>query len=840
MRRGISTFISLLLYLAIALSAIGIVLNVAFPLIERIQETGAVQNQIDTLSELDQQIRLVAGEGRQSSRTMTLSFRKGSIHFNRKTRNIYYEINTESPIISSHATKQIGQLTLSANADATVSRTRRNGTDCYLMENQHLEACIRSVPKDPIFSDSSGYWRMDGFDNATRADTTVNGNTGTVTGESFHHGTRGGLLASQGTDPEWTTGRQGTGLRFDGADDFVNATNDSATSLRSGFTIAAWIKPEADCSSNRMEVFHPTARWILRCEDRSEGGFGSPGNTFSPGIQLQLEVDGNWYNINTTIPTGEWSYVVGTYDNRTERLYVDGVLEDSYAVDGPVDEGGAVPHIGAHPSGNHFNGTIDEVRLWDRDLTPAEINVSMTGRFPPNRSVASYSFEAGTGQVVHDTHTRVQGRFRGGTSFDGGDDAVDISESDALPSGNEEYALAAWFNAEQDCSCGIVGWGNWGTANEATALRLHNSGGAENISLRHYWWSNDLDADTAVPYDGWHHVVAQFNGTHRSIWLDGERVAVDTPAGHDAVVQDATIGVTNNNEHFNGTLDAVQVYNRSLSAQEIRWEYLQRADDHYVNTSMMLVSLHDKETGRYLNGSLYTQVNGSRASRTGRGHTVAETGATLPAGETVLNLSGSGSGDYNVSYQLLSGSDFLTVTAAGDPVTTGIDHVLTSRAADDKYIDGVQRGEGVYTDQDIDYGAAVSEDLTLVSGVVGADGFQRVGFDNETSGGRYELNVTGRGETRFLVPFTQGTHEDVQGRERYITGGVFGDNGFFDFANPNFGGSLTTEKRVRVTLGYENILLDGFERSISPGTYDIVITNNGAADGKVNVSVKVQ
>ena len=92
--------------------------------------------------------------------------------------------------------------------------------------------------------------------------------------------------------------------------------------------------------------------------------------------------------------------------------------------------------------------------------------------------------------------------------FDGTNDYVAVSNPSSIPVGIESYTIEAWFYADQMGTRGIVGWGNYGSYNQVTALRLHGSNG-----FRHYWWANDLDVTTGDISGAWHHVAVTWDGT---------------------------------------------------------------------------------------------------------------------------------------------------------------------------------------------------------------------------------------------------------------------------------------------------------------------------------------
>ncbi len=255
------------------------------------------------------------------------------------------------------------------------------------------------------------------------------------------------------------------------------------------------------------------------------------------------------------------------------------------------------------------------------DIDTYDTDVSAVARWPMDENTGTTvddSTDGGHDGTLQGDAGWTSGRFGSGLTFDGNGDYVDVTEQSDIPDGSEDYAITAWFRADGDCSCGILGWGNYGTANETTALRLHNSGNADEISLRHYWWGNDIDATTTVPYGGvWHLVVAQFNGTHRQIWLDGEKVAEDTPgSGHNAQVQDVTIGTTNTNEYFDGSIDDPRIYASALSPGQI--------DGIYNNGIGLNVSLDMLPRERLSDVAVYY----GNPSAADPGHTAADLNVT--------------------------------------------------------------------------------------------------------------------------------------------------------------------------------------------------------------------
>lgn len=161
---------------------------------------------------------------------------------------------------------------------------------------------------------------------------------------------------------------------------------------------------------------------------------------------------------------------------------------------------------------------------------------------------------------------------------------VSIDDPKDIPSGDDTYAIEAWFFANTAAGAkGIMGWGTWGAGNQVNALRLMNHG------FRHYWWGNDLDWATDNITGEWHHIIAQFDGTTRSLWFDGEEITSDKPAGHNCQIADVNIGVTNNRtEFFDGIIDEVRLYDRGLTEDEILKNYKAESNASAVNPARKL------------------------------------------------------------------------------------------------------------------------------------------------------------------------------------------------------------------------------------------------------------
>ncbi|WP_162910835.1 LamG-like jellyroll fold domain-containing protein [Hymenobacter oligotrophus] len=149
-------------------------------------------------------------------------------------------------------------------------------------------------------------------------------------------------------------------------------------------------------------------------------------------------------------------------------------------------------------------------------------------------------------------------------TFNGTNQYVSIPATATVPVGNSSYTIEAWIRPTQMGTYGIIGWGNYGTNNQVNALRLSPSG------LINYWWANDLILSTGNLAGAWHHVAATFDGTTRTIYLNGVAIGSDTPTGHAVPnANNLRIGSTNNGEYFPGSIDEVRVWNVARTAAQL-------------------------------------------------------------------------------------------------------------------------------------------------------------------------------------------------------------------------------------------------------------------------------
>ncbi len=139
-----------------------------------------------------------------------------------------------------------------------------------------------------------------------------------------------------------------------------------------------------------------------------------------------------------------------------------------------------------------------------------------------------------------------------------------------LPTGNSQYYIEVWYNSNSSSNGnGLVGWGNYGSSNEANAFRRKT--GAD--GYLNFWWANDFGVNQSISASSWYYAGAMFDGTNRAIFHNGGNIGSDTPVGHNMQNSNFRIASTNNGEYWDGLIDEVRISKASRSTSWIGAEY---------------------------------------------------------------------------------------------------------------------------------------------------------------------------------------------------------------------------------------------------------------------------
>jgi hypothetical protein len=194
-----------------------------------------------------------------------------------------------------------------------------------------------------------------------------------------------GVLAGNAT---FGAGRVGSGFVLDGNRDGVRVGTGTNLHLQD-FTVEAWIKR----SSATLASFNGNGNGEIFVVGTNPGGWGLRINQADNRLVLGKSGGAQSSSAATVIDTN-WHHVAVTRRGTEVVFYVDGVAYQAPAFDPGTFTFAAPAYIGAwlNPFGqvdNSFYGAIDELAVYNRSLTAAEIQAIYTsntfGKCPPNR-----------------------------------------------------------------------------------------------------------------------------------------------------------------------------------------------------------------------------------------------------------------------------------------------------------------------------------------------------------------------------------------------------------------------------------------------------------------------
>jgi hypothetical protein len=226
----------------------------------------------------------------------------------------------------------------------------------------------------------AGYWPFDETNGYTAFDSTTN--------------SREAALMSYYSDPsQWVSGQIGGALSFDGGSQFLWVTN-YVEPANNTLTISAWVFAAAENSlASVIDSYGQNRIGQFRFGLASAGTSPLTGGVISQAAGYVAATEA------TSFPTGSWQHVALVADGATVRLYRNGLQVATNAYNGTIVFPSAISNmfIGARIADDgydlnitpgYWGGMIDDLGMWTRGLTAAEITAFMlpatsVSRLPP-------------------------------------------------------------------------------------------------------------------------------------------------------------------------------------------------------------------------------------------------------------------------------------------------------------------------------------------------------------------------------------------------------------------------------------------------------------------------
>jgi hypothetical protein len=425
-----------------------------------------------------------------------------------------------------------------------------------------------------------GYWTFDGRD-------IVNGVVRDLSGQA-NHGNPFNIASST----FYTRGKIGQGVRFDGINDRIEVPANASLNTKAPLTVSAWIKPVSYGGGNQGAIIAKTNGGSAGWWFVANGSSGHNTLAFTVGFNpAGMIVNGT----DDVLVLNQWQHVVFTWDGTVNtsgvHIYKNGV-ETTYGTvsngSGTINDDSAFNlTIGTLSGGTQmFDGTIDDVHLYNRVLSASEIR-------------KLYS-QGSNGKIGVSPLNPLDTGLLGYWTFDGKNTpgrALDLSGND-----NSAYfyniASSTFYTRGKMGQAvnysGVTGTGSAFTrVNPGTTFTysgwIYIPSGTININSNlmtngnaiGLWITTDkinFDAggahlsNTAMTRNAWHHVAVVDNATAVTFYLDGVAdgsTSIATDMFFNSMGCDDGTGA----ECFTGKQDDVRLYSRALSATEIRQLY---------------------------------------------------------------------------------------------------------------------------------------------------------------------------------------------------------------------------------------------------------------------------
>lgn len=474
------------------------------------------------------------------------------------------------------------------------SNPSTGGTDGWIRYNSSTHQMVSCAGNQwkamgPMISAPTGglvgYWKMDETGSTTTAlDSSGNGHDGTM---------QGGLSGANST-----TGIVGTALTFDGSGNCIDLGGDSAV-LPDAFTVTAWVNYTDPSPATRiffgwasggglpnLYIDNATYNWPLMYM----------GNTNFVYFKAAPFNSTGWHHVAYVLPGSAQS------DITNAKMYVDGNETPLYQLTssgGQNTKTNAVIGASGGCGGGGFKGDLDEVRLYDRALSAAEVKaVYLASGGTSNPDIT-------TGLVAHWKLDETGGTSVADSSGQGNDGTWNGTAAVQSVAGHDSTALDFDISPATEVTVPDSPELDISGTDITLAMWVYPESGSGDQALINKTWNNDLTYpyyQYAIEYDdmgatdqfrfifgdtggglnnllavgpttigAWQHLAFTYDGTRTVGYING--VQKDVQNNTNSIEARGLLlrlgSDFQSGQHFNGYLDDVRVYNRALSAQDV-------------------------------------------------------------------------------------------------------------------------------------------------------------------------------------------------------------------------------------------------------------------------------
>lgn len=427
-----------------------------------------------------------------------------------------------------------------------------------------------------------GYWPLDG-DNYNSA-------TGRVTDKTpyEHHGNNNGATLT--TD---RMGQSNGAMNFNGSSWIDTGT--VFPSINALMTISIWVNPGtsqttyADIWGNHANYDGIVMQQNADNLNQYSFGYGNGSSWIGTGF----------FNLTAN----QWQHVVAVKDSQNCYIYINGVEQISARVSCPSN---IVPSTGPNfriaqgfSSGRYFNGSISDVRVYNRALSATEVS-TLYGSYKPK--IVSDSLQKGlildmpltskytktvtAGSEIMVDRTPYSNNGQNSGAAIGSDSANFVEESDvvAVPgaflNNLSKITESVWINPSVLCEGSRTDWDIFLSRADPWGYMGFYRSGSNFIPDFYLALSNGsrrVSASISVSTNQWYHVAGVYDGSKMKIYINGvesnniDASGVTATTGDSLAIGDYHVGY--HDVSPNAKMSSVKIYNRALAADEIKLLY---------------------------------------------------------------------------------------------------------------------------------------------------------------------------------------------------------------------------------------------------------------------------
>ena len=555
-----------------------------------------------------------------------------------------------------------------------------------------------------------------------------------------------------GGTPAYTTGVFGQAANFVGGSTYINTNIDNELQT-SVFSYSLWFNASViDSTPRHLIARYSASAGAAAFWGRVESGKIAFGSYGANGSFLNVEIPG--INVNT------WYNIVAVYDGSDIKYYLNGE-KTATIVSGsatpvnittvPIILGQINGYIGTYA----FNGSIDQVRILNKALTPLEVESLYRERtvvcggqadtldiLGDNSCIATYQFNGNANDLSGNyigTPTNVSygvGEFDLAGVFNGSSSSINTNFAQNT---SNAFSWSFWFNASSsqgslpliiDTTSNTSPYPGVGIGYEGTTVYAFISGGT-------------VTPGAAVSPNTWAHVILTHDGSGNfSLYVNNTAIFTNVSrtsnlySGQNILLGDTTVW-----NKFNGSIDQVRIFNKALNSTEVTTLYNETACDALAcsGTTNTLDILSD--------GSCIAAypLDGSPADLSGNYNGV-QTNVTYPVGKFDLAGSFNGSSSYiDTNYSLPASSN------------SSFSFWFTLDVSGTKFLAG-QTGDSS------NYFHIASANATLLEIQIGSVNYVQLSVPNMADGNWHHLVISrsaGSGYTAYLDNSSVGTFSNT-------------------------------------------------------------------------------